>query len=398
MFKKQKKEIKYLVGDARISTKFLKPFHEIICDFLSKFSEEILNDRRTKKFPDVKTLGFWCRKKNILNLKKKFSSKELRLGLGLIFHVTPSNVPTNFAYSLIFGLLTGNSNIVKVPSKNFPQIDIICAVLKKVLKFKKYSIIKKMITIIKYSKNDEFSKKISAISDARLIWGGDETINKFKEFRTPERSKDITFSDRYSFSIINSENILKINNFEFNLLLNRFYNDTFLVDQNACSSPRLIVWTGKKINQAKLKFWKRLNEVVSKKYHLPEVAAIDKFSHLCKDVIKNKNFKKFKIFSSNIYTIQLKDLEDNSDNIKGKWGFFYEFHVNKLDYISKFINKKYQTLSYYGEKKENLKEFIIRNNILGIDRVVPIGQALEIGFHWDGYDLNSALSRIIEVK
>ena len=105
-------------------------------------------------------------KKNILNLKKKFSSKELRLGLGLIFHVTPSNVPTNFAYSLIFGLLTGNSNIVKVPSKNFPQIDIICAVLKKVLKFKKYSIIKKMITIIRYSKNDEFSKKISSISDA----------------------------------------------------------------------------------------------------------------------------------------------------------------------------------------------------------------------------------------
>ena len=30
-------------------------------------------------------------------------------------------------------------------------------------------------------------QKISAISDARLIWGGDETINKFKEFRTPER-------------------------------------------------------------------------------------------------------------------------------------------------------------------------------------------------------------------
>ena len=100
----------------------------------------------------------------------------------------------------------------------------------------------------------------------------------------------------------------------------------------------------------------------------------------------------------NILVFDRTSLHCSSDNIKGKWGFFYEFHVNKLDYISKFINKKYQTLSYYGEKKENLKEFIIRNNILGIDRVVPIGQALEIGFHWDGYDLNSALSRIIEVK
>ena len=35
----------------------------------------------------------------------------------MIFHITPSNIPTNFAYSFIFGLLTGNSNIVKVPTK-----------------------------------------------------------------------------------------------------------------------------------------------------------------------------------------------------------------------------------------------------------------------------------------
>ena len=45
-----------------------------------------------------------------------------KLGLGLAFHITPSNIPTNFAYSLIFGLLSGNSNVVKVPSRNFTQI------------------------------------------------------------------------------------------------------------------------------------------------------------------------------------------------------------------------------------------------------------------------------------
>ena len=77
MFKKKKKEIKYLVGDARISTKFLKPFHEIICDFLSKFSEEILNDRRTKKFPDVKTLAF-LQKKKYLKFKKEIFIKGIK--------------------------------------------------------------------------------------------------------------------------------------------------------------------------------------------------------------------------------------------------------------------------------------------------------------------------------
>ena len=42
----------------------------------------------------------------------------LEASLGMIFHITPSNIPTNFAYSMIFGLINGNSNIT-VPSKKF---------------------------------------------------------------------------------------------------------------------------------------------------------------------------------------------------------------------------------------------------------------------------------------
>ena len=57
-----------------------------------------------------------------------------KLGVGLIFHITPSNIPTNFAYSFIFGLLTGNSNIVKVPSKNFQDKSYNLQNIKKLLK------------------------------------------------------------------------------------------------------------------------------------------------------------------------------------------------------------------------------------------------------------------------
>ena len=58
-----------------------------------------------KDYPDLKALSFWCRSKNILKLKNNFNSEKNRIGLGMIFHVTPANIPTNFAYSLIFGLL-----------------------------------------------------------------------------------------------------------------------------------------------------------------------------------------------------------------------------------------------------------------------------------------------------
>ena len=129
--------IEYLVGSSDCDLKADVPFSNEICNFLGDLSVKLNNLQLSKKYPDIKTLAFWCRKKNILNLKEKLNTNESSLGLGLIFHITPSNIPTNFAYSLIFGLITGNSNIVKVPSKNFEQVTIICSAINKLLK-KKY--------------------------------------------------------------------------------------------------------------------------------------------------------------------------------------------------------------------------------------------------------------------
>ena len=54
----------------------------------------------------------------------------------------------------------------------------------------------------------EITKNISSICDGRVIWGGDETINQVRKFWIPERAVELTFSDRYSLSIINL-NVLK---------------------------------------------------------------------------------------------------------------------------------------------------------------------------------------------
>ena len=395
---KMESKVNYLVGDNKIFNKSTIPYDNIICEFLSEFSKELMKNKISNKFPDIKTLAFWCREKNIINLKKKFESDKTRVGLGLIFHITPSNIPTNFAYSLIFGLITGNSNIVKVPSRKFEQISIICETLKKILKKEKFNLIKKMISIIRYKDNDNFTQKISSLCNARLIWGGDETIKNIRAFKLQERSIDIAFADRYSFCLINSDKLLKLNNYETNQIAEKFYNDTYLVDQNACSSPHLIVWFGKNMKKARFKFWNILHEKVKKKYDMPEIASIDKFNQLCKNILQFSNIKKQERFGNFIYTIMLKNLDKDPNNIKGKWGFFYEYETNNLEKIAKFINNKYQTLTYFGLEKEKLKKFLLNNSLSGIDRIVPIGQALEMSLYWDGYDINKTLSRVVEIK
>ena len=44
-----------------------------------------------------------------------------------------------------------------------------------------------------------------------------------------------------------------------------------------------------------------------------------------------------------------------------------------------------------------LSENIIKQNLKGIDRIVPVGKALDIDIQWDGYDLVHYLTRIINV-
>ena len=170
------KKIEYLVGNNNFKLISTHPYNNLICEFICDLSKILINHPRCFEYPDIKTLAFWCRKKNISIMKSNFNSTQLRTGLGLVFHITPSNVPTNFAYSLLFGLLTGNSNIIKVPSKKFEQIHIICDCIKKALKKKKYVQLKDNITIIRYSDCVKFTDEISSPSNNLIVSSSTVTI------------------------------------------------------------------------------------------------------------------------------------------------------------------------------------------------------------------------------
>ena len=397
---KDDKKIDYLVGKKAKLNVFYEPFSFRIIDFLNDLSKSLDNSFNNKNFPDLKALSFFCRKNNILKLKEKHQIKEsVRFGLGLLFHITPSNIPTNFAYSLIFGLISGNSNIIKVPSKKFDEIEIICKSINSILNKKKHNKIRNMIAVIRYdSENNLLTKKFSSICDARLIWGGNKTITDIKKFETKPKNIDIPFVDRYSISLINSEKFLKLSEHKTLNLIKNFYNDTYAVDQNACSSPHLILWKGKLNVKAKKKFWLYLSNLVSTKYDSPLISTVDNYSRLVSDLIKNKNINSFKKFNKSLYVVTLKKLYPQLFIEKTKWGFFYECNIGNLKNINCVVDRSLQTVTYFGFSKKFIKNFFEKNNFNGIDRIVPFGQALNINLIWDGYDLSKILSREIEIR
>lgn len=123
-----------------------EPFNSTAIDFLNDFSNYLKKYKSISKYPDLIYLMFWCTKKKIELLFSNYNENEIRLGRGLIFHICPSNVPTNFVYSFFFGLISGNSNIVKLPSKSFIEKDIILSGFN--FLFKKKNIKKLKIQIV----------------------------------------------------------------------------------------------------------------------------------------------------------------------------------------------------------------------------------------------------------
>ena len=89
------------------------------------FSIEIRKHKNFRNFPDLHFLSLWTSKTEIKKKEKLILKDENRFGRGLVLHITPSNLPTNFAYSFLIGLISGNSNIIKLPSKEFKETQII---------------------------------------------------------------------------------------------------------------------------------------------------------------------------------------------------------------------------------------------------------------------------------
>lgn len=387
-------EINYICGNKDIIKSPVSIFDAEICAFLHELSGTLLKSPESRLYPDLASLAFWCRKANIQKIKAEFGSCEGFMGKGLCLHIAPSNIPVNFAFSFIFSLLAGNANIVRLPSKRFVQVDFLCGIFNSMLK--KYPNIESRNAFVTYSKDSDATAQFSQIADVRMIWGGDASIQNIKSIQAKPRCLDIAFSDRYSICLINANAILAADETEMKRLSNNFYNDTYLMDQNACSSPQLIYWLNDN-SEAREKFWQYIFEFASKKYIIQDAIAVDKYTKLCIDAINTNMVKIFSKMENLIYRVELNFINKDIHNLRAKGGYFYEYALNDFEILYDIINEKYQTITYYGIDANELRTEIIEHNLTGVDRIVPVGKAMDIDVFWDGHDLLRELSRKISI-
>ncbi len=391
--------IEFLVGDKETVTEMqnvlsLPPFSDDICLFLNELSDKLVK-LNISRLPDIATLAFWIRKASIQRLKQRFlkDDGEYRLGRGVIFHIAPSNVPVNFAYSLVSGLITGNANIVRVPSKDFEQVGIISTALNEVLG--EHESLRPYIALIRYERDKDINDHLSMLADVRVIWGGDATIAELRKSPLKSRAVEVTFADRYSLSIIDSDAYLDTGNREG--VAQDFYNDTFLTDQNACTSPFLVVWTGSRKQEAKEAFWNSLHRLVFEKYGFQDIQAVNKLTSEYMVMVAKEDARSVGYQDNLIVRVAVDKLDADLYEFKENSGFFFEYDCDDIEELAPICdNTKCQTVGYIGDKTNILR--LLDLGIRGIDRIVPIGKTMDFDLIWDGYDLVDRFTRNISLR
>ena len=387
----------YLAGSANLAAQLPNvsakiPFDESIVEFLNEVSRKLMGNRAAKAYSDVITFAFWIRKSSVIKLKERFEKKDgsLHLGKGVAFHVAPSNVPVNFAYSLVAGLLNGNANVVRVPSKDFPQVSIIAEAFNDVLR--QNEDMRPYIQLVRYGRDKDINDLFSSIADVRVVWGGNQTIEELRKSPLPPRSGEITFADRYSLAVIDSDSYLVIE--DKDRIADDFYNDTFFSDQNACTSPRVVIWTGNRIEEAKKVFWELEHKLVEKKYMFQSIQGVNKLTSSCLIAVAEPGVKIEEHKDNLIIRVKVPEVTDYLMDYRDNSGYFYEYGCKDIMEIKDLCNdKRCQTIAYIGDSKVVLP--LIEAGVKGIDRVVPMGKTMDFDLIWDGYNLPAFFTRTV---
>lgn len=232
----------------------------------------------------------------------------------------------------------------------------------------------------------------------------DATIAEIRKSSLPPRATEVTFSDRFSLTVINIDAYRMLDGRGKEKLARDFYNNTYLTDQNACTSPKIVVWLdsmGEKAYSAveiRTEFWTKLWEIVEKEYIFQDIQGVNKLTKMyllaAEEGINIRKSTLVKEADNRLVCIETEqltaELPDHFDNA----GYFLEYVTTDILDLSVLCNdNRCQTIGYAGEKEMLMP--LIKAGVKGIDRIVPIGKTMDFDMIWDGYNLVERFAREI---
>ena len=409
MKEEDRENLNFVIGESCVleeigQQKPLRPFALETLQFLDGWGSHCRQSQRRRSarkesvFTDVFAFAFWCRKNHLEKEKERYGKElEERLGVGVTLHFAASNVPTLFAYSLAAALLAGNCVLLRLPSKDSEQENILCSALEEtLLDFPQW---RKRVVLFRSAHSLKINEELSQLCQLRLIWGGDETIQEIRQAHLPVRARELPFVDRSSAAILSAKKVLAFRKEELEQVARNFYNDCYLNDQNACSSPRMLYWLGQEeeVILARKRFWNAVWAKAKESYSLAQQQAVQKLEQAYW-IAANWKDVKLEFYENFAVCVWFPSFPKECESLSIPGGFFLESGGEKLEDFFSILTQKCQTLTCLGLEPRFVRAKLIEQRIFGVDRIVPFGHALDFSLIWDGRDLIREMSRRISCE
>lgn len=388
------------------STELLPVLGSVQQEFLQAISKRLLSEPKYRSYRGLVAFGYWLRKIDFEAYRDQYLNSEpnsVRKPRGNVLHFAPANVPLMGLYSWVPSLLMGNRNIIRFSMRSQQEVTAALDVLHEVLKTAAFQSIDATVKFVSYAHSDAITAMLSRWADTRMMWGGDKSIVQLRSYPIKPSATDIAFPNKVSLAVLNAERWSKLDVQQKDRIARQFAVDSLTYYQQACSSPTYILWTDcVSLGQPQLDFWERVEQACSGLLEeLTDRERIDRLIAVQSAACRLEQVQLTTPLNSKLARLsfsfeQLADSIALSEHVGN--GLFYETIAPSLETIFRSLPQSVQTVSYFGFSKEELGNAIAEGNGVGVDRVVPIGQALDFDLVWDGTDLLEALSKRVTIR
>jgi hypothetical protein len=207
-----------------------------------------------------------------------------------------------------------------------------------------------------------------------------------------------TFGSKFSYSMLATAAYLAASEETVNRLAAGFFNDIFWFEQMACSSPHLLFWVGppEQMDAALDRFHRALAvEIERRGYHGAASSALHRlnfvFDLACEENLnadlRHKEFLAVRLPEGAVWRRETCGA-----------GLFTHVRANDVSQVAEFAEPHDQTITHFGFSPVEIRAFARRAGARGVDRLVPVGEALAFDAIWDGYDLIGDFLRRVTVR
>lgn len=379
-----------------------EPFSAARMETLARLSSAVLADPVLRQDPASVAVAYWLRRSQVSRLAQQYAHRVaeepdiVRVPVGRVLHMAPGNVDTLFIYSWAIAYLCGNVSVVRLSQDTGIVVQALLRAIDAVAVDD--AELRAANRFLTYGHDEAITTALSAWCTHRVIWGGDDTVAAIRPLPLPSHASERVFGSKYSFAMIDAARYRAAPPETVSQVASGFFNDLFWFDQMACSSPQVVFWLGAPdvASSAAAKFEQALQaEVARRKFAPPVSSAVHRRAYAF-GVAASTDVRVVLEYPGFV-GVHLRDPALLSKEVCGG-GLVRHVPAERLADVLAFVTEGDQTATHWGLDDAALRAFAVGAGVRGLDRVVPIGEALAFDTIWDGFDLLDDMVRRVRVR